>query len=113
MSAAKAKRAVSTEKPQKKKRKKPPVVGFDGLTTKQRLYRLMEERGVGQTQLARLCSEFYAGFVGGSDDRFKQQHVGNFIQNDQDSAEWLVIAAKVFDVNPIWLQFGIGNKEAS
>lgn len=118
MSAAKSKRAARVAeqvavvaKKKRKKRKKPPTVGADGLTAKQRLHRLMEERGIGQTALARRCSEYYSAFVAGSDERFKQQNVGNFIANDQDTADWLVIAAKIFEVNCVWLQFGIGKKE--
>ena len=90
--------------------KKQPDVGPDGLTFAQRLWKVMTERGIGQTELARRCSEYYATFVPGTDDRVKQQHIFNAL-GGQSSSEVLPLIAAVLDVNELWLQFGIGPRE--
>lgn len=95
----------------RKKRSTEQEVGADGFTLAQRLFRLMDERGVTQTQLARMCSQYYAAFVKDApDDKVKQQHIFNIIQG-QSSSWALPLIAAVFEVNEMWLQFGIGAKE--
>jgi len=100
----------SVSKKTKKKRQAEIEVGPDGLTLAQRVLRLMSERGVGQTELARMCSQYYSAFVPTQDDKVKQQHIFNIIQG-QASAWALPLIAAVFDVSDMWLQFGIGPKE--
>jgi hypothetical protein len=56
-----------------------PEVGPDGLTMPQRVIQLMIDNGVGQHELARMCSERYAVFVPGSEDKVKQQHIFNLL----------------------------------
>jgi hypothetical protein len=85
-------------------------VGPDGLTFPQRLYAVMTEHGIGQTELARRCSEYYATFVPAAEERVKQQHVFNAL-GGQSSSEFLPLMAAVLDVNELWLQFGIGKRE--
>lgn len=104
------KKVRTPEKVVRRKPKAVPEVGPDGQTLAQRLTRLMVERDVGQTELARMCSEFYATFVPGPEDKVKQQHIFNLLQG-QANAWCLPLVAHVFDVNDLWLQFGIGNKE--
>jgi hypothetical protein len=94
----------------KKKRAAEQEPGPDGLTLAQRLIRLMNEREVSQTELARMCSQYYSAFVSGADDKVKQQHIFNIIQG-QASSWALPLIAAVFEVNEMWLQFGIGAKE--
>lgn len=91
-------------------RKAEPIVGPDGFTMSQRVLRLMTEQGMGQAALARACSEYYAAFIPGDSDRVKQQHIFNIIQG-QDSSWVVPLIAGVFDVNVLWLQFGIGKRE--
>lgn len=93
-----------------RKRKKPPETGPDGRTLPQRVFWLMERGQVGQTQLARMCSEYYATFVPGATDKVQQQHIFNLIKG-QDSSFVVPLIAAVFDVNDMWLQFGIGPME--
>lgn len=100
----------AVQKKTKKKRQPEAEVGPDGLTLAQRVLRLMGERGIGQTELARMCSQYYSAFVPGADDKVKQQHIFNILQG-QASAWALPLIAAVFDVNDMWLQFGIGPKE--
>lgn len=108
--------SVARKKPQpaparpKRKRMAEPVKGPDGLTMSQRLFQLMAEKQVGQTELARMCSQYYTAFVPGADpDIVKQQHIFNIIQGQSNS--WVVpLIAAVFEVNEMWLQLGIGPK---
>lgn len=93
-----------------RRRVSAPEVGPDGLTLPQRLHRLMAGTGIGQTELARMCSELYSTFVPASQDKVKQQHIFNLLQG-QSNAWCLPLVATVFDVNDMWLQFGIGPKE--
>lgn len=87
-----------------------PEVGPDGLTMPQRLERLMTDRGVGQTDLARMCSQFFASYYPAMDGAVQQQHIFNLLHKQSDS--WVSpLIAHVFDVNALWLQFGIGPKE--
>lgn len=82
-------------------------IGPDGLTMPQRLERLMTDRGVGQTELARMCSQFYAAYYPNVDSAVQQQHIFNILHKQSDS--WVLpLVAHVFDVNTLWLQFGIG-----
>lgn len=104
------KKLRTAEKVVRRKPKAVPEVGPDGQTLAQRLTRLMVERDVGQTELARMCSEFYATFAPGTEDKVKQQHIFNLLQG-QANAWCLPLVAHVFDVNDLWLQFGIGKKE--
>jgi hypothetical protein len=104
------KKLQTTEKTVRRKPKAVPEVGPDGQTLAQRLTRLMVERDVGQTELARMCSEFYATFVPVTEDKVKQQHIFNLLQG-QANAWCLPLVAHVFDVSDLWLQFGIGKKE--
>lgn len=98
-------------KPQRKRKEKPqPVVGPDGLTLSRHVRLLMTERGIGQTELARMCSEYYATFVPGAEDVVKQQHIFNLLAG-QSSVDYLPLLAAVFDVNEMWLQFGIGKRD--
>lgn len=109
--------------PQQKKRPPPPVarkpkgrripepeVGPDGRTLAQRVILLMSERNIGQTELARMCSEYYGAFLPDTEDKIKQQHIFNIIQG-QASSSALPLMAAVFDVSDLWLQFGIGPRE--
>jgi hypothetical protein len=91
-------------------RKTAPEVGPDGMTFPQRLYSVMNERGIGQTELARRCSEYYATFAPRMEDRVKQQHIFNAL-GGQSSSEFLPLIAAVLDVRELWLQFGIGPRE--
>lgn len=93
-----------------KKRVNDALVGPDGLTMGQRVIRLLEDRDVGQSELARMCSRYYSTFVPGKEDAVKQQHIFNIIQGQESSWVTPLIAA-VFDVSDMWLQFGIGNME--
>jgi hypothetical protein len=104
------KKLRTPEKAVRRKPKAAPEVGPDGLTLAQRVTRLMVEHDVGQTELARMCSEFYATFVPGTEDKVKQQHIFNLLQG-QANAWCLPLVAHVFDVSDMWLQFGIGKKE--
>jgi hypothetical protein len=110
MSTPKRKAAPALQKPPKRRRTPDPEVGPDGRTFSQRVILLMEERGIGQTQLARLCSEYYATFNPGVEDKVKQQHIFNVMQG-QSSTQALPLMAAVFDVNEMWLQYGIGKRE--
>lgn len=89
-----------------------PAIGQDGLTFSQRVRRLMSEQSppLGQSELARLCSEYYATFMPREEEKVKQQHVFNLLRG-QGSVEYLPLLAAVFDVNEMWLQYGIGPKE--
>lgn len=110
MPTTKRKAAPVLPKPTKRRRTPDPEVGPDGRTFAQRVILLMEERGIGQTQLARLCSEYYATFNPGVEDKVKQQHIFNVMQG-QSSTQALPLMAAVFDVNEMWLQYGIGKRE--
>jgi hypothetical protein len=94
--------------------KKSQETGADGLTLTQRLHSLMssQEPPIGQTELARMCSEYFATFVPETQDKVKQQHIFNLLRG-QDTAEFLPLVAAVLDVNELWLQYGIGPKERS
>lgn len=84
--------------------------GPDGMTFPQRLSALMVERGVGQTELAKRCSQLYASFFpDGPDDKVKQQHIFNAM-GTQSTSEFLPLIAVALDVNELWLQFGVGPK---
>lgn len=96
--------------PPKKRPRKEPVVGPDGYTFAQRVQRLMTEKDVGQTELARMCSDYYRTFVSGADDVVEQQHIFNIVKG-QDSAWCMPLIAAVFDVRDLWLQIGIGPRE--
>lgn len=110
MTATKRRRLA--DKPLTKPRKATePDIGPDGLTVGQRVSRLMIERDVGQTELARMCSELYAAFVPSVEGKVKQQHIFNLLKKDQSSAWCLALIASVFDVHDLWLQYGIGRKE--
>lgn len=106
-------RRKSQPDPGRAKRKKSaaPSTGPDGLTMSQRLFRLMAERDIGQTDLARLCSQYYTAFVPDAEpDVVKQQHIFNIIQGQ--SSSWVIpLIAAVLEVNELWLQLGIGPKE--
>jgi hypothetical protein len=91
-------------------RKSEPIVGPDGFTMSQRVLQLMAEQGMSQTDLAKACSQYYAAFMPGELERVKQQHIFNIIQG-QDSSWVVTLIAGVFDVNALWLQFGIGKRE--
>lgn len=106
------KRKPAPQQPRTDKRKRPPEqdIGPDGRTLAQRMIALMAERNVGQTELARMCSTFYSTFVPTAEDKVKQQHIFNIVQG-QASSWALPLIAAVFDVNDLWLQFGIGAKE--
>lgn len=106
------KRKPTPQQPKADKRKRPPEqdIGPDGRTLAQRTIALMAERNVGQTELARMCSTFYSTFVPTAEDKVKQQHIFNIVQG-QASSWALPLIAAVFDVNDLWLQFGIGAKE--
>jgi hypothetical protein len=106
--------AQPREKPHRKARKKraarQPVIGPDGLTFAQRLRTLMNEKDVGQTEVAKMCSDFYRTFVRDADDVVQQQHIFNVL-GGQDSAWCMPLIAAVFDVRELWLQIGIGPRE--
>lgn len=70
----------------------------------------MVGNNVGQTQLARMCSEFYATFVPHDHEKVKQQHIFNLLQG-QSNAWYLPLIAAVFDVSDLWLQLGIGPRD--
>lgn len=110
MSTPKRKPAAALPKSPKRKATPDPEIGPDGRTLAQRVILLMEERGIGQTQLARMCSEYYATFNPGVEDKVKQQHIFNVLQG-QSSTQALPLLAAVFDVNEMWLQYGIGKRE--
>jgi hypothetical protein len=110
MPTTKRKAIPETGKAPARKRVNESLVGPDGLTLGQRVIRLMEDQGVGQSELARMCSRYYAAFVPGKEDAVKQQHIFNIIQGQESSWVTPLIAA-VFDVSDMWVQFGIGNKE--
>lgn len=110
MVATKKSIAVPAAVRARKKRVPEQDIGPDGRTLSQRVIMLMTDRGIGQTELARLCSDYYATFVPGEDDKVKQQHIFNLIRG-QSSAWALPLIAAVFDVSDLWLQFGIGKKE--
>lgn len=109
MRQAKKKPAQPIPKPARK-RKSDPEVGPDGRTLSQRLLKLMSERGIGQTELARMCSDLYAQFVPAEEDKVKQQHIFNLIRG-QSNAWSVPLVAAVLDVNDLWLQCGIGPPE--
>lgn len=94
-----------------KRVKRAAVVGPDGLTFGQRLQKLMNDKDVGQTALARMCSENYRALVPGApDDVVQQQHIFNIIKG-QDSAWCMPLIATVLDVRDLWLQLGIGPRD--
>ena len=84
-------------------------VGPDGRTFTQRVVLLMTENNIGQTELARMCSEYYATFVPDIPDKVKQQHIFNIVHG-QDSSSIAPLIAAVFEVSDIWLQLGIGQR---
>jgi hypothetical protein len=94
----------------KRRPKRDPVVGPDGFTFAQRVQKLMTEKDVGQTELARMCSDYYRTFVSGAEDVVEQQHIFNIVKG-QDSAWCMPLIAAVFDVRDLWLQIGIGPRE--
>lgn len=111
MTTAKKKPHPPPAKTAKRKRATEPEVGPDGHTLAQRLILLMSERHVGQSELARMCSTYYATLVPSADpDRVKQQHIFNIIQGQETSWALPLIAA-VCDVSLMWLQYGIGPKQ--
>lgn len=101
------------EQPTQKARRKrapEPEVGPDGRTLAQRVALLMQERDIRQAELARMCSQYYAAFVPSADEKVKQQHIFNILQGQ--SSAWVVgLIAAVFDVNFMWLQYGIGQRD--
>lgn len=103
------KQAVAPKKP-KVKRAPTLQIGPDGLTFPQRLRALLYSLEVGQTELARLCSQYFAGFMPGNEELVSQQLIFNILKG-QGSTEYLPLIAAVLDVNELWLQFGIGPKE--
>jgi hypothetical protein len=105
-----AKRKTQAQSEPARKRIKVLERGPDGRTFPQRLGALMAERGIGQTELARRCSELYSSFFPGApDDKVKQQHIFN-ATGTQATSEFLPLIAVVLDVNELWLQFGVGPK---
>lgn len=94
----------------RKRAKRVAVTGPDGLTFGQRVQKLMNERDVGQTKLAKMCSDFYRTYVPEAEDLVQQQHIFNVVSG-QDSAWCMPLIAAVFDVRELWLQIGIGPKE--
>lgn len=103
------KKAQLRPAPKREKRSKL-AIGPDGLTFPQRLQKLMDEHGIGQTALAKRCSEYLAIYYPGEEDKIKQQHIFNIL-GGQASSEALPIIAQVLDVSDIWLQYGIGSRE--
>lgn len=104
------KRKIHPARETKVKRVKMLDRGPDGLTFPQRLSSLMAERGIGQTELAKRCSQLYSSFFPDApDDKVKQQHIFN-ATGSQSSSEFLPLMAVVLDVNELWLQFGVGPK---
>lgn len=97
-------------KPPKKRAARQPIVGPDGRTFAQRLRGLMTERDVGQTEVAKMCSDLYRTFVRDAEDVVQQQHIFNVL-GGQDSAWCMPLLAAVFDVRELWLQIGIGPRE--
>jgi hypothetical protein len=95
----------------KRKRKPEPQVGPDGYTLAQRVAQLLVQKGIGQTDLARMCSQYYAALVPGAEpDMVKQQHIFNILQG-QDTAWAVPLIAEVCEVSLMWLQYGIGKRE--
>lgn len=110
MPIAKRKPVAPPQRPSKRRRTPEPEVGPDGRTLAQRVILLMTERNIGQTELARMCSQYYATFVPTAEDKVKQQHIFNLLQGQ--SSSWAVpLIAAVFDVSDIWLQYGIGDRD--
>ena len=109
MPKATQKASAPTPKRAKRKRTIDPQVGPDGRTLGQRVVLLMSEQNIGQTELARMCSLHFATFVPSVEDKVKQQHIFNIIQGQEGSGVLSLVAA-VFDVNDLWLQFGIGDR---
>jgi len=94
-----------------KRIKRKAVVGPDGLTFGQRLQKLMNDKDVGQTALARMCSDYYRALVPGApDDVVQQQHIFNIVKG-QDSAWCMPLIATVLDVRDLWLQVGVGPRD--
>lgn len=110
MPTTKRKPAVTRPLVKGRKRLSQPDVGPDGLTMPQRVQRLMLDAGIGQSELARMCSRVYASFVPDVPEKVRQQNIFNIIQG-QDHSFALPLIATVFDVNEMWLQFGVGPKE--
>lgn len=99
-------------KPKPTRKKQDLTVGPDGLTMPARLESLMRSAELGQTQLARECSQYYQRFMPKVEGKVQQQHIFNILKG-QASAECLPLLAIRFDVNELWLQFGIGPKSRS
>lgn len=111
MTSVKRKAKPSPAVQAKRKRAPEPEVGPDGRTLAQRVILLMSESRIGQSDLARMCSAYYATFYPTIEEpKVKQQHIFNLLQGQASSAALPLIAA-VFDVSDIWLQYGIGPKE--
>ena len=100
-------REKTLRKARKKRPARQPIVGPDGLTFAQRLRTLMNEKDVGQTEVAKMCSDLYRTFVRDAEDVVQQQHIFNVLAG-QDSAWCMPLLAAVFDVRELWLQIGIG-----
>jgi hypothetical protein len=96
--------------PKKRRARLAPAIGPDGLAFGQRVQKLMTEKDIGQTALARMCSDFYRTFVLDAEDCVQQQHIFNIISG-QESAWCMPLIAEVFDVRELWLQLGIGPRE--
>lgn len=118
METARKRQADTKAKPPRKAKKTKRVleVGPDRLTMPERLRSLMldhkppfvPERG-GQSQLARVAQAIYANGRENAPATIKQAHIWEML-NGQDSSRYLPVVAKVFGVNCLWLQFGIGEK---
>lgn len=103
-------KAAVAPKETRPKRIKSLEVGPDGRTFPQRLGATLAERGIGQTEFARRCSDLYASFFPDvQEDKVKQQHVFNAL-GTQSTSEFLPLMAIVLDVNELWLQYGVGPK---
>lgn len=110
MSTTKRKTQPAAAPKPRPKRVKQLDKGPDGKTFPQRLSATMADQGIGQTALAKRCSELYSSFYpAGPDDKVKQQHVFNAL-GGQSTSEYLPLMAVVLDVNDLWLQFGVGPK---
>lgn len=115
MAQAKKKPKVTAPKKVSPRTAHEPEAGPDGLTMPQRVMKLMTEHGVGQSELARMCSERYAVYFPGTEAKVQQQHIFNLLRGASgkgQSSSWILpLLALVFDVSDIWLQFGVGKRD--
>jgi transcriptional regulator with XRE-family HTH domain len=85
-----------------------PSPSPDGLSLGARLKTLMKERGISKSELARICSSYYAALAP-QRDTVSTQHIADIIDG-QDSSWVSPLIAAVFDVPLLWLQLGIGRR---